>query len=330
MTCVNPPATGIPFWNAGQLRSVLGFEDLMEATRDAFVRASRGEYRSDMLVLFPGARPEEGDVYVKTGYRPGGRFHLVKVSPWFAAVAANRQPQGGFVAVLDSATGRTVGLIDDQHYLSDQRTAAAGAVIARALAPPVVQVAAVLGAGTQAELQARALFLARPFRKLLIWARDRERGAALAARLAPYLAGVHIEVMQDLEETVRAAEVLLCCTQAREPLVRGEWLRSGCHVTAIGADDATKCELDAASLMRARVFVDARDMAERHGDVHRAIRDGGYSLSAVAGEIGELLDGQIPGRLHASDITIAKLVGLGAQDLAAAEMAVDRLLLRYP
>lgn len=107
--------------------------------------------------------------------------------------------------------------------------------------------------------------------------------------------------------------------------MRGEWLHEGQHLTAVGADDASKCELDAVALRRARVFVDARETAAANGDVHRAVREVGYALDEVAGELGEVLAGAKPGRTSPREITIAKLVGLGAQDLVAAEVALERL-----
>jgi ornithine cyclodeaminase/alanine dehydrogenase-like protein (mu-crystallin family) len=124
---------------------------------------------------------------------------------------------------------------------------------------------------------------------------------------------------------VRGADVLITATQAREPLVRGEWLRPGVHITAVGADDATKCELDAAALRRAKVFVDMRDTAAANGDVHRAIRAGRYSIDELAGELGEVISGATAGRTSDDDITIAKLVGIGAQDLVAAEVTLAKL-----
>jgi ornithine cyclodeaminase len=96
------------------------------------------------------------------------------------------------------------------------------------------------------------------------------------------------------------------------------------HVTAVGADDPTKCELDATALRRARVFVDLRETAEANGDVHRAIRDGSYSIDELSGELGDVISGHTAGRTSDDDITIAKLVGIGSQDLVAAEITLSK------
>ena len=116
--------------------------------------------------------------------------------------------------------------------------------------------------------------------------------------------------------------VLITATPASEPLVRGEWLNAGQHIIAIGADDPTKCDLDATALKRARVFVDSLPSAAATGDLHRAIQAGKYNLEDVSGEIGEVLSGQRVGPSSAEDVTI-EFVGIGAQDLAVAEKALQ-------
>lgn len=169
-----------------------------------------------------------------------------------------------------------------------------------------------LGAGVQAYWQPQALYHERPFETLLVWARDAAKAAALKTRLRSVLPEVVIHVSSDLEHTVRNADVLITATLARESLVRGEWLREGQHVTAFGADDPSKCELDAPTLKRGRVFVDSLDTTAANGDVHRAIQRGEYTLDDVSGEIGEVLSGKRPGRTSSYEITIAKFVGIGA------------------
>jgi ornithine cyclodeaminase/alanine dehydrogenase-like protein (mu-crystallin family) len=312
--------------DADRLRALVGFEDLIEPVSRAFQDFSAGLAQSAIVIMYPGSDPALGDAYVKTGCIQGHSHYLVKVSPWFALNQDLGQPQGGFVAVFDSMTGHTVAIFNDEHYLSDIRTAAAGALAARVLAPKSVRVAGILGGGVQAYWQARALFSERKFERLLIWGRDHEKELALKARLTPWLPGVEIEVIGTVKGVVQAAEVLVTATTAREPIVRGEWLRPGQHITAVGADDHTKCELDAQCLQRAdRLIVDSRDSAKDHGEVHRWLKQGALRLEDVHGELGEVLAGTVPGRRSSEEITIAKFVGIGLQDLAAAEVSINKL-----
>ena len=310
---------------AHELRTHVHFEDLIEPISYAFQEASAGRAHNGLLVMFPAERPDQGDVYVKTGTLHGHAVFIVKISPWFAVNHERGQPQGGLIGVFDSLTGHTLALLNDEHYLSDIRTAAAGALAARTLAPASVQTAAVLGTGVQAFWQTQALYHERPYESLTIWARNTERAAQLKADLQPVLPRVRIAVSRDLESAVRQADVLITATSARTPLVRGEWLHEGQHITAVGADDATKCELDTTALKRARVFVDSRETTAGGGEVYAALQTGEYTLADICGEIGEVLVGQNPGRISSKDITIAKYIGIGVQDLVAAEVSLKKL-----
>jgi len=311
--------------SADELRVMVRYEDLIEPISQAFQESSARRAENGLIVMFPAESPKLGDVYVKTGVLRGHAVFVVKISSWFAANIISGEAQGGFVAVFDSRTGHTLAILNDEHYLSDIRTAAAGALAARVFAPKRVKTAAVLGSGVQAYWQSLALYHERRYDRLLIWARNTEKAAVLARRLAPAMPAVQIEVADELETAVRAAEVVITATLSREPILRGAWLRPGQHVTAVGADDPTKCELDAEALHRARVFVDSVETATANGDVHRAILSGTYKPDEIAGEIGDVLAGRLAGRFSPSEITIAKFVGIGAQDLAAAETAVGKL-----
>jgi len=311
--------------SADELRACIGFEDLIEPLAQAFRATSAGEAANGLIVMFPVQPNDLGDVYVKTGTLRGHPVYVVKVSPWFAANVQNKVAQGGFLAVFDSGTGHTLAILNEEHYLSDIRTAAAGALAARTLAPKSIRSVSVLGAGVQAYWQSLALYRERPFEVLRVWARDATKAKALLTRLTTKLPAVEIVLEPDLEQAVRKADVLICATLAREPLVHGEWLHEGQHITAVGADDPTKCELSVSALRRARVFVDSLETALVNGDVHRAIQKGGYARGDVAGEIGDVLAGEKPGRISSADITIGKFVGIGAQDLVAAETALAKL-----
>lgn len=314
--------------SAAELRALVRFEDLIEPVATAFRESSAGLADNGLVVMFPLQPRERGDVYVKTGTLRGHSVYVVKVSPWFAANVESGTAQGGFIGVFDSHTGHTIALLNEEHYLSDIRTAAAGALAARLLAPSKVGTACVLGAGVQAFWQSLALYHERPFSTLLIWARNADKATGLKARLTAELPGVDIQLEADLESGVRRADVVICATLSREPLVQGAWLHEGQHITAVGADDPGKCELDASALAKARVFVDSSETTVANGDIHHAINSGRYKRSDIAGELGEVLAGRKVGRTSTADITIAKFVGIGAQDLAAAEVAVARLGMR--
>ena len=317
----NPHMT-VKIIGADELRAKVRFEDLIAPMEEAFALASRGDAASDSIVIYPQKDRESCDVVVKTGTVAGQSTYIVKVAPWFPVHAANGKPQGGFIAVFDSATGRNLALLDEQHYLTDIRTCAAGAVAARHLAPEAVHTATVIGTGVQAYWQALALHHERRFARMVILGRSEAKATALGDRLKDRLPDVLIEIGTSTETAVRKADVIITATASRKPFIRADWLRPGQHITAVGSDDPTKCELHAGVLNAARVFVDQRDTNLRNGDIHRAIMSGDYEGDLLAGEIGDIILGRVDGRIDKGDITVAKLVGLGAQDLFAAEVAL--------
>jgi ornithine cyclodeaminase len=307
-----------------EVTDALTFEMLIEPVAEAFRASSAAKAQNGLIVMFPLSDHKAGDVYVKSAVIEDRPFYIVKVAPWFAVNAAEGQSQGGFIGVFDSGTGHTIAVIEDRHRLSDLRTAAAGALAARVFAPQDVQTASVLGSGVQAYWQVMALHHERRFKKLKVWARNAAKAEALAVRLRASLPSVSVEV-QNRETAIREADVILTTTGARDPLVPGAWIRPGQHITAVGADDATKCELDVEVLTKARVFVDEVDTAVATGDIHRAVSGKHYTADQIEGEIGSVLANRLPGRRNANEITVATFSGIGAQDLAAVEVLMELL-----
>jgi ornithine cyclodeaminase len=306
----------IPVYGAAELRRSLRFTDLIEPLRVAFGEFSHGRAQQVMSALWPARRPEDGNVLIKAGCITGHDIFVVKAAPWFKSNHVAGRPQGGIVTAFDASTGYPVAIFADEHYLSDIRTAAAGALVADLLAPPGATTAAILGTGTQAYWQARALAHVRPLQRLRIWGRHRGRAAGLAERLAAELPSVRTETVATAEHAVRDSDVLITATAATEPLVAAAWLHHGQHITAVGADDPGKCELEPQAFGRASlVVVDSRAAAAGTGSTRRALQAGALAETDLT-EVGEI--GAWPREPGA--ITVACLVGLGVQDVVAAEM----------
>ena len=308
----------IPIYSAAELRRAVRFTDLIEPLCVAFGEFSQGRAQQVMSALWPARRREDGNVLIKAGCITGHGIFVVKAAPWFKSNLVAGRPQGGMVTAFDASTGYPVAIFADEHYLSDIRTAAAGALVADLLVPPGATTAGVLGTGTQAYWQARALAHVRPLRRLQIWGRHRDRAADLAERLAAELPGVRTETVATAEHAIRDSEVLITATAATEPLVVAAWLHQGQHITAVGADDPDKSELEPQAFGHADLIaVDSRTAAADNGSVGRALQTGALAETDLT-EVGEIGAYQ----REAGAITIACLVGLGIQDVVAAETAL--------
>jgi ornithine cyclodeaminase len=261
-----------------------------------------------------------GEVDVKTAYIPGIEGFAIKVSPGFFNNPKLGLPSlNGLMIVFSARTGLVEALLLDNGYLTDVRTAAAGAVAARHLAPRVVETAGVMGAGVQARLQIEAAYLVRPFRRVLVWSRDSGNAEACAADITKKI-GTPASVAS-AEATVRESQLVITATPARAPILRAEWLHPNLHITAMGSDQAGKNEIEPEAIGKAHLYVcDRVSQAEKLGEL-RTARAAGLLSEAVPPELGDIIEGR-RGRTSEAEITICDLTGTGAQDTAIATHAM--------
>jgi ornithine cyclodeaminase len=229
----------------------------------------------------------------------------------------------GAVVLLDPQTGKLAAVID-AGAVTAIRTAAATAVATRVLARPDSKTLALLGAGEQAVTHLEALTRVIRFTDIRVWARSAEKARAFAEREGGKW-GVRIEVRDSARQAVEGADVVCAVTSSKEPILNGEWLTPGMHVNLVGASVASAREADDEVVKRSRFFVDYRPSAmAQAGELKHAIEAGVVTETHVLGEIGEVLEGRVPGRQSGSDITLYKSLGIAAQDLAAAEVILER------
>ncbi|PBB20680.1 cyclodeaminase [Mesorhizobium sp. WSM4313] len=266
-----------------------------------------------------------GEVDVKSAYVPGIDGFAVKISSGFFDNPTLGLPSGGGMMVLLSAkTGVVEALLLDNGYLTDIRTAAAGAVAAKHLSRQDSSVAAIFGAGLQAGLQLEALRLVRPIEEARIWARDAARAEATAARLREKL-GILVRAEPDAANAAAGADIIVTTTPSTEPLIKAGFVTAGQHITAMGSDAEHKNEIAPAILRMADLYVaDSAKQTRRLGELHHAIEAAVLAADAEVTELGQIIAGSKPGRRSASDITIADLTGTGVQDTAIATLARDR------
>jgi len=264
-----------------------------------------------------------GEVDVKTAYIPGFDGFAIKVSPGFFDNPKLGLPSlNGLMILLSARTGLVEALLLDNGYLTDVRTAAAGAVAARHLAPETVDTAGVIGTGMQARLQIEAARLVRPFGRVLVWGRDPERAAACAADLGAAL-GIEARAETDPAKLVAESQLVVTATPSREPVLKADWLHPGLHVTAMGSDQPGKAEIDPAAFALLNAYVpDRLSQCRIQGELRAAIAAGTAAAERAFAELGDIVAGKAPGRKAADDITLADLTGTGAQDTAIASHAV--------
>ena len=292
-----------------EMESVLPGLDVQGAVAQALAGYSRGE-----AVIPPVGEMhlEAGEVHLKYGYLRGGDHYVVKIASGFYGNPALGLPSSnGLMLLFDQHTGQPVAVLLDEGRLTDARTAAAGAVAAKFLAPEVTTIG-IVGTGIQARLQLQALSTVTPCREVIVWGRRPEAAQAYCADMKPW----NVRVAPDLDAVVDAANLIVTTTPAQQPLLSR--VRPGTHVTAMGSDTPDKQELSAELVAMADVVVgDSLAQCQHRGEISQAIRAGVFQMDN-ARELGAIIEGA-PGRTRDSDITVADLTGVAVQDLAIAQ-----------
>lgn len=256
-----------------------------------------------------------GECHIKSGYITGDDVFVIKVVTSFPRSPVPGMPvSNGFMAVMSTKTGEILGMLRDQGHLTDRRTAMAGAIAARAIVRSGSGTLGIVGAGTQARLQAQLIAKHLNLRTVLIWARNPHAASALAADVGGTAVG--------LSELCDRADLIVTTTPATEPLLTSDMITAGKRIVAVGADSPGKQELDAEILARARVVVDSCAQCIDHGEAGWAVRAGLIDPASLI-ELGALLT--VPVAFAPKETVVADLTGVAVQDVAIAKSVWSRL-----
>lgn len=307
------------------LRQIISLDlETVACVEDAF-RALAGGGVSMPPILRLDIPAERGEVDVKTAYIPGLDSFAIKISPGFFNNPSIGLPStNGLMIQFSARTGLIEALLLDNGYLTDVRTAAAGAVAAKHLSRTDANIATIFGAGMQARLQLQALTLVRPIKEARIWARDYMKAGQTAKELTETLA-IPVKAIADAREACRDADIIVTTTPSETPLLQADWLKPGQHVTAMGSDAEHKNELDPSTFKRSIIYVaDSLNQTRRLGELHHAINAGVVSSDAIFPELGQIILEAETFHRDPDAITVCDLTGTGVQDTAIARLATQR------
>lgn len=230
----------------------------------------------------------------------------------------------GIVALFDGDSGR-LECIADAGEVTRIRTAAASAVATDALARSDARRLAVYGCGAQAASHVRAITRVRTLEEILVWGRSIERATEFAARMAE---AVHVTVRAVADGREAADTDIICTvTGSATPVLRGEWVRPGTHINAVGSSHRGPVEIDHALVVSSRYIVDSRRSAFAAAAEFLSAKEAGLiGEEHIVAEIGEVLLGRVPGRTSADEITVYKSLGHIVQDLAAVKYIHTRAI----
>ncbi len=309
-------SSGITIVGERELREIVNLDaEVITAVEAAFNWASEGRAYSPPIMHI-AVEEHHGDVDIKSAYIRGQSHFAVKIAAGFFDNPKLGLPSGtALVILINSQTGRPEMIFLDNGYLTDVRTAAAGAIAVKHLARPQDDRIGIIGSGIQARYQLRAISVGRRFKEVRIAARSADKAAAYAEEMSRELKVPVIVASAD--EVVAASDIVVTTTPSQMPVLQGEFLKPGQTVVAMGSDVPHKRELDARAMERASLIVcDNRKQCEILGELHHALDERALRADTLIVELGEITSGRRRGRASDADIVICDLTGMGAQDSA--------------
>ena len=306
-----------------RIREALKDVDVLEEVAAGFVAYSRGEAVVPPVGELTFEDPP-GDVHIKYGYLQKGQGYVIKIASGFYDNPKRGLPSSnGMMLVFDQQTGQPSAVLLDEGHLTDTRTAAAGALATRCLAPDAVRKIGILGTGIQARLQLEHLRAITRCRSVLAWGRGEDQLESYRRDVEPL--GFEVETTRDATEVAERCNLIVTTTPSNEPLLRADWIRPGTHLSAVGSDTAEKQELEAEILARADLVVaDSIPQCRERGEISHALAAGLVAEDDLV-ELGSLLAGDAPGRTDPAQITVADLTGVAVQDIQIATAVVRAL-----
>lgn len=293
----------------------LSYEVCIPIVRQAMIAFSRGQTRQHLRSIIPLAKGAFAIMPGAIGEDAAFGAKLISVYPRNPAIG--RQAHQGLVVLFEPETGEPVCVVHAGE-ITAIRTAAASAVATDALARSDSHRLAILGAGEQAATHARAITKVRDIRGVTVWGRSMERAQAFAGRMGAEL-GLPVAAVADVEAAVAEADIICTVTAAREPVLKGAWVRPGAHLNLVGSSVAGPVEVDNDLVVRSRFIVDSREGVLSQGAEFLAAKAAGLiGDDHIAAEIGQVLAGDVAGRRSAAEVTVYKSLGHVVQDLASA------------
>jgi ornithine cyclodeaminase len=308
--------------NSAEIKECVQFNaKLIPIIEDAFKSLSLGK-----TVMPPILRVDiekyHGESDVKAAYIEGLDSFAVKVaSGFFNNPKLGLPSSNGLMILLDSQTGVIKSVLLDKGYLTDVRTAIAGAIASKYLSNPESSTVAIIGAGIQARMQLEALTLVRDIKNVNVWSRDIEKTHFYIENMSKNFK-LNFQAFDNTNDLVKNADILITTTPSKNPLIKYSSLPRGIHITAMGSDAEEKNELEPDIIKNCDVYVpDSQAQTSILGELNHAIKNNLIKSDMIFNDLGKIIINPELGRKNNDDITVADLTGTGVQDTAIARYA---------
>jgi ornithine cyclodeaminase len=310
-------------YNLNQIKNALKDIDPLPEIEDGFKAYSRGEAVippvGEMLFEDP-----PGEMHIKYGYIKNQDFAVIKIAGGFYENVKMGLPStDGLMLMFSQKTGQLEAVLLDEGYLTNVRTAAAGAAAAKYLAPKNIKAVGVFGAGVQGRMQAEFLKPLTSCRDIWAWGLNEEETALYKKDMEA--SGFNVRTTLDPEEAAAHANLFITATPSKKPLIKAGWIKPGTHITAMGSDTPEKQELDPDILAAADIVVaDSIAQSSLRGEIFHAVKAGAVSKDKIQ-ELGQVISEPSLQRQTEDQITVADLTGVAVQDIKIAAAVYRKL-----
>ncbi len=312
--------------SANDVRQALPMGECIELMKEAFAQLSSGQARVPLRCPVPVPAYDGVTIFMPAYLEQSGALGVKIVSVFPRNLKAGLPTIHAAVIVIDSTTGRPSALMDGT-YLTALRTGAASGAATDLLARRDARAVGIIGAGTQGRTQLEGVCTVRSITRAFIFDKDRTQAERFAEEMGSRGAPIpkDIRIASSSQEVVRQADILCTATTSAEPVFEGKDLKRGTHINAMGAYTPEMQEVDADTILGAKVVIDSRgaSLAEA-GDLIIPLKQGMMTEKHIHAEIGEIVAGRKPGRTSDEEITYFKSVGVAVQDVAAARRALEK------
>lgn len=295
----------LPYLSESDVADYIDYPSLIELMKKAMIEVSDGGVIQPVRQMLPVEDNQRYLAVMPVAATDSMGAKLVAFYPKNANTQYHTHM--GIIALFDTATGQPLAFMDGR-LITEMRTAANSAAVTEYVAPKNSTTLAIIGSGVQGHAHLAALSVNYSFEQVNVWSRTDAHAQSFAE-----IHNAHYS--PTIEDAVKDADIVVCATNSREPLLKGAWLKPGCHVNSVGSPRHNWRELDDA-VMANTIIVDSRkSVMEEAGDII-------HSKATIHAEAGEIMSGKVP--VDRTDTTVFKSVGLALQDIKTARMVYDR------
>ena len=312
------------FYTKEQILKTLKNINLLESIEKGFVEYSRGNSVVPPVGELLFEEPP-GDVHIKYGYIKNQDNYVVKIASGFSEnYKAGLSSSHGVMVMFDKNTGYLKCVLHDEGYLTNVRTAVAGSICAKYIAPSNINTIGIIGTGIQARMQLEYLKMVTDCREVLVLGRNKEKISKYIEDMKSH--GFKINVASNSRELCKNSNLIITTTNANESLIQKDDIKEGTHITAMGSDTPEKRELDPEILNIAdAVVVDSIPQCLERGETKNAL-DRNLLKEKDLIEIGTIIDSGNKLRKNNNEITVADLTGVAVQDIMITNAVYEQLI----